>query len=99
MLRAYSQDTIIVVYSNGNDIWGEPNALTETTMKGYIDFKTHLVRNLAGEQVVSSAIVYLMPTTTVGHDDFIKYNSIEYSIISINPGKDFSSNHQEIHLN
>ena len=92
------QDDITVIYSNGNDQWGEPIAATETEMKAYIDFKTHLVRNLAGEQVVSSAIVYVMPATTIQHDDFIEYNSKRYAILSINPGKDFSGNHQEIHL-
>jgi len=98
LLRAYFQDTITVIYSNGTDQWGEPIAATETTMKAYIDFKTHLVRNLAGEQVVSSGIVYVMPATTIQHDDFIEYNSVRYAILKINPGKDFSSNHQEIHL-
>ena len=98
MLRAYFQDTITVIYSNGTDQWGEPIAATETEMKAYIDFKTHLVRNLAGEQVVSSGIVYVMPATTIQHDDFIEYNSKRYAILKINPGKDFSGNHQEIHL-
>ena len=97
MLRAYFQDTITVIYNNGYE-WGEPLATTDVEMKCYIDFKTHLVRNLAGEQVVSSAIVYVMPATTIEHDDFIEYDSKRYAILRINPGKDFSGNHQEIHL-
>lgn len=92
------QDDITVIYSNGVDQWGEPIAPTETDMKAYVYFKTHLVRNLAGEQVVSRAKIYVMPDTLIQHDDFIEYDSIRYAILDVNPGKDFSDNHQEIHI-
>lgn len=97
MLRAYMQDSIIVHYY-ASQTWGEPT-YTEKEMKAYMLFNTHLVRNLAGEQVVSRAIVYVMPDTLIRHIDFIEYATIRYSILNINPGKDFSENHQEIHLN
>ncbi len=99
MLRAYFQDDITVAYSNGPDQWGEPLAPTITTIKAYVILKIHLTKNLAGEQVVSRGIVYAMPVTLIEHDDFITYNSIRYAILNISPGKDFSDNHQEIHLN
>ena len=98
MIRAYMKDDITVIYSNGEDQWGEPIAPTETEMKANVDFKTHLVRNLAGEQVVSRGIVYVMPETLIQHNDFIEYEGIRYAILNINPGKDFSDNHQEVHL-
>lgn len=90
------QDDITVLYF-ASHTWGEPT-YTETEMKAHVIFKTHLVRNLAGEQVVSRAIVYAMPDTLIQHNDFIKYNSVRYAILDINPGKDFSDNHQEVHL-
>ncbi len=98
MLRSYFQDDITVAYNNGFE-WGEPKPTTDVEMKVYVILKIHLTKNLAGEQVVSRGIVYAMPTILIEHDDFITYNSIRYAILNINPGKDFSDNHQEIHLN
>ena len=93
------QDDIIVTYSGGVDQWGEPIAPTNTPMKAYVVLKTHLTKNLAGKQVVSRGITYVMPETLIKHVDFIEYATIRYAILNISPGKDFSDNHQEIHLN
>lgn len=98
MLRAYMQDDIIVEYNAGFE-WGEPTYEDDVKMKAYVVLKTHLTKNLAGEQVVSRGMVYVMPETLIGHDDFITYNTIRYAILNISVGKDFSSQHQEIHLN
>ncbi len=98
MLRAYMQDDITVLYNEGFE-WGEPKPTTDVEMKAYVILKIHLTKDLAGEEVVSRGIVYVMPTTVIEHDDFIIYNTVRYAILNISPGKDFSENHQEIHLN
>ena len=56
------------------------------------------MRNLAGEQVVSRAIVYIIHDRTLTHKDRIKIGTIEYVILDLTPGKDFSGNHQEAHI-
>lgn len=103
MLRAYMQDPITVIFDEGEADWGEPNPTTDVEMKAYIDWKTHLVSNIAGEQVIaspqiSSGIVYIMYSRKLTHKDFIKINNIRYAILDVRDGKDFSKNHQEIHL-
>lgn len=98
MLRAYMQDDITVIFSEGEGDWGEPAATTDVEMKAYVAWKSHLVRNLAGEQVVSRATVYIIHSRTLTHKDKIKIGTIEYVILDLTPGKDFSGNHQEAHI-
>ena len=98
MIRAYMSNEITVLYDEGDDEWGEPLATTDVEMKAYLDWKTHLIRNLAGEQVISRGIAYVMPDREITHKDMIKIGAVEYAILDIRPGKDFSENHQEVHL-
>ena len=49
-----------------------------------------MVRNLQGEQVVSTGNV-LLPVMTIAHKDRIVYNGVTYSILSIEEVKDFSN--------
>ena len=104
MLRAYFQDSITVIYDNGHDIHGEP--LPPTTvpdMKAHVIWETHLIPGLGGEQVISSplisrAIVYVMPERVITHKDKIQITGIKYVVLHAKKGKDFSDNHQEVHL-
>lgn len=103
MIRAYMKDDITVIYSNGNDIHGEPLATTTVEMKAYVNWGTHLISGIPGEKVISSpfvsrGIVHVMPDRTITHADIIKIDAIKYAVIDIKPGKDFSENHQEVHL-
>ena len=98
MIRAYMSNDITVLYNEGDDVWGEPLPTTDVEMKAYLDWKTHLIRDVAGEQVVSRGIAYVMPDRKITHKDMIKINDIEYAILDIREGKDFSENHQEVHL-
>ncbi len=58
-MNAYAVDTITIVRWAGNDQWGEPASGSDVIVKGYVDYKTRLVRDGKGEQVVSGALVYL----------------------------------------
>ncbi len=103
MLRAYMQDDITVIYSNGYDIHNTPLDTLDVPMKAYIVWETHLMNKISGEQVISSpfvsrGIVYVMPDRVITHADKIKIDSIEYVILDVRAGKDFSANHQEVHL-
>ena len=99
MINAYCTDDLTILCWPGEDNWGEPlGNYIEKNIKGYIVWKLHLVRNVAGEQVVSRGMVYIPYDADRSHKDRIKIKGIEYAIIDINPGKDFSPNHLEIHL-
>ena len=103
MLRAYMQDSITVIYNNGEDIHGEPLATTSVDMLAHVIWETHLIPGLGGEQVISSplisrAIVYVMPERVITHKDKIQIALVKYVVLHARRGKDFSENHQEVHL-
>jgi len=98
MLRAYMNDTITLHFDNGPDTRGEPTWFIPDPILAYIKWKSHLVRNFAGEQVVSRAIVYIIYDRTLTHKDRIQIGAIKYTILDLTPGKDFSGNHQEAHI-
>lgn len=72
--------------------WGGVATSTTTSYHGRFEFKSKLVRNIQGEEVVAIAQVYL-PIIELQHKDIIGYNGNEYHIISIEVKKDFSDNY------
>ena len=95
MINAYMNDEITLKTST-LDQWNKAT-YAETTIKGRFEYKTKLIRNLQGEQVVSSARVFLADQT-IGHNDKIIYGGKEYSILSIEQMKDFSTKFIRIYL-
>jgi hypothetical protein len=98
MLDAYFVDAITLVRSGGFDQWGEPLAVTNVAFNGYIERKTRLIRNFAGEQVVSSALIYCPSTLVITHDDKVNFDGADHSILSIVLQKDFSATHNEVYV-
>ena len=105
MILAYLVDKITVVKANGNDQWGEPNPTTNAATRGYVEWKTNLVRNLAGEEIVSPIHVYLHMRKTdnalgraLVHADRLIVDNRERSIVAISEPKAFSRPHYEVYL-
>jgi len=98
MLRSYMKDDITVLFDEGEADWQEPVATLDVPMKAYIKWKTHWVRNQAGEMVVAKGMIYIIYERLLTHKDKIKIEGIEYVILNLSPGKDFSPNHQEVHI-
>lgn len=96
MLNAYFVDSIVHVQSTGVDKWGEPLPVVLVTFKGRIDRKTRLVRNFAGEQVVSAAMILVPSSLTVLHQDKFRFDGEDHAILNIAEQKHFSKTHQEI---
>ena len=67
-------------------------------MKCYLKWGHHTIENIAGEKVISKGIAYVMPARLITNADIIEYSGIKYVVLAVMPGKDFSDNHQEIHL-
>ena len=105
MISAYAVDSIIIVKWNGNDEWGEPATATNVPLKGYVEWKTRLVRNILGEEVVSPIRVHLQMTKTdkalgraLRHEDRLTVDGRERAIIAIGEPKSFSCPHYEVDL-
>lgn len=91
MINVYLSDNIVLIQSEGVDKWGEPLSPTEISLKALIDYKTRLVRNFAGEEVVASARI-MLKNMILSHNDKIKFDDIEHAILNIAKKKDFSKN-------
>lgn len=105
MINAYLRDSVVVIKWNGNDQWGEPLPATNIATKGYVEWKTTLVRDLKGEEVASPIKVYLHMRKTdaalgraLRHEDRIIVDGKECSVIAIGEPKAFSHPHYEVYL-
>lgn len=108
MINAYCVDPLTIVKWNGNDSWGEPMSGTYYDVKGYIVWKTQLVRNQRGEEVQSAVMVYLPWKITRAaylgrellHEDRIILGAepFDRAIVDIRKPKDFSHPHYEVYL-
>jgi hypothetical protein len=114
MIDAYCVDSITIIKAGGAPTWGEPAATTEVDVKGKIEYKTRLIRDLTGEQVVTgtkgavmSSVMVLLPESietdsylgrALSHEDKLKFNSIEHVILKIDKPKAFSNPHYEVYV-
>jgi len=98
MLSSYDVDDLAIVRDAGYDRRGEPNTPTVESVNGYITWKTHLVRDIKGEEVVSSGFVEFVYDGTIDHKDKIRINSVDYPIIALEPLKDFDNVGLRIHF-
>jgi len=102
MIQAYCTDEITIWKSNGYDSWNEPLSGTAITVKGHVDWKTRLVRNIKGEQVVSTVMIYLPRKIeraaylgrALAHEDRVQIGGENFirAIITIQTPKAFSPN-------
>jgi len=97
LISAYLVDDITIIKHGGVDSWGEPLTPANIGVKGKIIYKTKLIRNIAGEEVVSSAMVYLLDRELT-HEDRLKFDGVEHVILRIDKPKAFSNPHLEIYL-
>lgn len=95
MINAYMNDSVTLKTAT-LDQWNKATYVS-TVLKGRFEFKTKMVRNLQGEQVVSSARVYLA-NREIGHNDKIVYDGKEYVILNIEEKKDFSTKFLRVDL-
>ena len=108
MINTYMVDPLTIIRWNGNDDWGEPLSASFIDVKGYIEWKTRLVRNQRGEEVVSGVTVMLPKKIdrpayldrALCHEDRIQIGGEDFdrAIIEIKTPKDFSHPHYEVAL-
>ena len=95
--NAYMTDDISIIRYGGYDSWNQPLATKNIAVKGRIEYKTRLMMNLSGEEVVSSASILLPESIDTKifrdliHEDILKFDGVEHAVIRINTPKAFSS--------
>jgi len=108
MLNAYSVDVLVITQSQDHDDWGEPLPELSVNVRGYVEWKTRLVRNLAGEEVTSTIKISIskrrldaMLARPLSHEDRINSingAAIDRAILAIHQPKAFSMPHYEVYL-
>ena len=110
MISSYAVDDITIIKYAGVDDYNEPIATSEVDVKGYIEYKTRLISDLTGEQVVAgtkgrtmtSALIHLAESIEIPlgralrHEDILKFNDIKHRILVIEKPKAFSNPHYEV---
>lgn len=97
MINAYLTDDLWTVKAPDPpfDEYNKPNPPVVAAVKGFIDWKSRIVRNLEGEEVTSQASVLLKLDPDLGHEDKLRIydptrdENIDHAIIAIHPAKGF----------
>ena len=97
MLETYEIDDIAILFYTGRNKFNQLTYKTVRT-KGYIDWKTRLVRDISGEETVAAATIYINHPRQITHRDYIRYEGVRHSVINMTQAKDFSPNHQEVFI-
>lgn len=99
MLNTYAVDDFTIKRWQSYDKYNNPTFLDQP-VKGYIEWKNQRVQNIAGEEVVSQATIWLPEKYARPiHKDVITINGIDHSIINVTDLKDFSGTGWTIYIN
>lgn len=100
MINAYAVDSFSILRFVSRDQWNNPTFET-VSVKGYIQWNNKLIRNLAGEEIVSIAKI-LIPNFAcqfaLSLEDFVVIDGIKHSIARVDKRKDFSRTHWELYI-
>ena len=89
MLDAYDVDDLSIVRYGGRDEWEKPLPPTIEAVTGYVEWKTRVLVNDNGKNVLSTGYVLLNYDATITEKDKIMIDGIKHPIISIETLKDF----------
>lgn len=90
MINAYLVDPIGVVKAGALDTFNERAAAVVTATMGYVEWGVKLVRNIKGDEVVSSGNVLMAYDASLTNSDMIRIGTMDYTILQIVVQKDFS---------
>lgn len=98
MIRAYCVDDFIIYRYQGIDEYNEPLDPKKIAVKGYIEWRTKLVRDFKGEQVISSGMISLLYDELLTHMDRLEIGGVDHAILNCRLMKDFSASHIEVDI-
>lgn len=95
MIDVYLKDTVSIVTPAEADKFGDPvGDDTVASVNARVNWKTKLVRNFAGEEVVAAGTVLLKASPD--HAAQIRIDDVDHAILAIAEKKHFSVSHYEV---
>ncbi len=98
MIAAYLTDSIKIIRRGTLDEYGEPGTATEVDVKGLVEWGTKKVRDVNGEEAVSSASVLMEYDSALTVQDAIEISGVEHPILSIDRLRDFSTQGMRVYV-
>jgi len=100
MIDAYlKKNAITLKTSGGTDIYNEPEATADTALDARVIWKSQLVRDAHGDQVVSSAEIWIKDRTPMPtHADKVRLDGVDRAIITVSKADDFNTQFLKVFL-
>jgi hypothetical protein len=95
LVKRYLNETVTLV-SKTLDTWGALSETTTSDVQARVDWKTRLVRNFAGEQVVSAGTVILLEMPS--HESLVRISGTDHTILAISEKQAFRASHYEVSI-
>jgi hypothetical protein len=95
-MRVYYIDTMTIKRTT-KDQWGESSSTSSTTVDCFVKYRTRLVRDTRGNEVVSSGEV-ILDDTTLYHSDVLEIEGKDYTIANIFKMRDFDTTYLKVFL-
>lgn len=83
MIGTYLTQTVTIHRRTGSDVDGQATYASAVSALARVQQRKRLIRNEAGEQVVSDMQVFLGPATAISEGDRITYTGASYHVLSV----------------
>lgn len=98
MSDVYDVDSFTLNIHGGYDANNMPLAGTTATKAGFIERKQRIAVNIKGENVLSSANIFIDYLPDVTLEDTVTFDSRNWNIVAIGVEKDFSIDKTRLYL-
>lgn len=98
MSDVYDMDSFTLNIHGGYDADSMPIAGSTSSKAGFIERKQRVVVDANGEQVLSSANIFMEYLSTVTLEDTVTFDGKDWNIIAIGVEKDFSTKKTRLYL-
>lgn len=83
LIDRYTNQEIYKKSTTGYDVYGKEISGTQSLVKCRFHFKQVRKVDKNGQEFLTDAVVWIRPDVTIGLDDIVIYNSIDYKVKGI----------------